>query len=148
MDELKQTLKVVIANDFIMYFKAHAYHHNVEASNFSEMHGFFGDIYEELHSAYDVAAEELRALDEYAAISLMELYGWKTIDEDTFKPTTARDMLVRLGAANEQMTVSLNKLFDVATANKKQGLADFAAGRLDVHAKHGWMIRSYLKGIQ
>lgn len=146
MEELKLVAKVVLADTFVMYFKAHSYHWNVEAKNFSEMHGFFGGIYEELHGAIDVIAEEIRALDEYAPISLMELYNYKTVAEDASKPVSVNGMLVTLGVNNEQVIESLNKLFQVATANNKQGLADFAAGRLDVHNKHGWMIRSYLKG--
>jgi len=146
MEELKQTLRVVLANDFVAYFKAHTYHWNVEASNFKEMHDFFGGLYEDLFGVFDQYAEELRALDEYAPHSVSDLYKYNTIDEDSSKPESVKEMLENLGSANDQMIESLNKLFDVATANKKQGLADLAAGRLDVHAKHGWMIRSYLKG--
>jgi len=40
---------------------------------------------------------------------------------------------------------SLNKLFELADAQNEQGLADWAAGRLDSHKKHAWMIRSSLK---
>lgn len=137
--------KNVLADTFIMYFKAHTYHWNVEGKNFSEMHSFFGDLYEELHGAVDVIAEEIRALDEYAPISLMELYNSKTIAEDSVKPSSSVEMLALLLVANNQVTNDLNNLFKAATAANKQGLADFAAGRLDVHAKHGWMLRSFLK---
>lgn len=137
--------KNVLADTFIMYFKAHTYHWNVEGKNFSEMHSFFGDLYEELHGAVDVIAEEIRALDEYAPISLMELYNSKTIAEDSVKPSSSVEMLALLLVANNQVTNDLNSLFKAATAANKQGLADFAAGRLDVHAKHGWMLRSFLK---
>lgn len=146
MEQLNLTAKVVLANTFVMYFKAHSYHWNVEGKNFSEMHGFFGDIYTELHAAVDVIAEEIRALDEYAPISLTDLYDYKTIAEDTNKPANAYAMLLTLGVSNEQVVESLNKLFKEATAADQQGLADFAAGRLDVHKKHGWMIKSFLKG--
>lgn len=145
MEELKLVSKVVLADTFVMYFKAQSYHWNVECKNFSEMHGFFGEIYAELNAAIDVIAEEIRALDEYAPGSLMELYNYKTVAEDASRPVSVNGMLVTLGVNNEQVIESLNKLFQVATANNKQGLADFAAGRLDVHNKHGWMIRSYLK---
>lgn len=145
MDQLELTLNNVLANAFIMYFKAHSYHWNVECKNFSEMHEFFGDLYEEVHASVDVIAEEIRAYDKYAPISLMELYNHKTIMEDADKPTNVDQMLVRIGAANESVIESLNKLFKDATAANEQGLADFAAGRLDIHKKHGWMIRSYLK---
>lgn len=145
MEELKITTKVVLANVFVMYYKAHSYHWNVEGKNFSEMHGFFGGIYEDLHDSIDTIAEELRALDGYAPISLMELYNYKTVTEDTTKPISIDAMLLTLGVNNEQVIESLNKLFKDATTANEQGLADFAAGRLDTHKKHGWMIRSYLK---
>lgn len=146
MEELKLVAKMVLADTFVMYFKAHTYHWNVEGDNFGEMHEFFGDLYEELHGAVDTIAEEIRALDEYAPISLMELYNYKHIAEDAAKPANAKAMLLNTGVSNQQVIESLNKLFQVATAANEQGLADFAAGRLDVHKKHGWMIRSYLKG--
>ena len=137
--------KVVLANTFVMYFKAHSYHWNVEGRTFAQDHDFFGDLYAELHGAIDSAAEEIRACGEYAPISMNDLYSAKTISEDSTKPETTEQMFGNLLSANNQVIESLNKLFEVADAANKQGLADFAAGRLDVHAKHGWMLRSFMK---
>ena len=145
-NKLKATLQIVIANHYHMYFKAHSYHWNVEGMYFSQLHDFFGDIYTEVFAAVDTAAEELRTLEAYAPIGLSDMIDHSTIDEDSAKPATHEDMLQKLLDANEEVMVSLNKLFDQATEEKVQGLADFAAGRLDVHAKHRWMIRSHLKG--
>jgi len=146
MDELISSLRVALANTFVMYFKAHTYHWNVEGINFAQHHGFFGDLYEELHGVVDAAAEELRALDDYAPISIIELLHASTIEEDTQKPSTVNEMFQNLLDANTKVVDSLNKLFELATEHKKQGLADFAAGRLDVHDKHAWFLRSILKG--
>lgn len=146
MNETNATLNIVLANTFVMYFKAHSYHWNVEGINFAQHHGFFGDLYEELYAVVDTAAEELRAQEEYAPVSIVALLKSATISEDEEKPATVTEMFEHLSSANAEVVNSLNKLFEVATAAKKQGLADFAAGRLDVHAKHGWMLRSHLKG--
>jgi starvation-inducible DNA-binding protein len=146
MDELTASLKILLGNTFVMYFKSHSYHWNVEGKNFSQYHDFFGDIYEELHGAVDATAEEIRALDQYAPISLEQLYSFKTIQEDSLKPSTPLEMFNNLLNANNQVIDSLNKLFAVANATNNQGLADFAAARLDTHAKHGWMLRSFIKG--
>jgi starvation-inducible DNA-binding protein len=145
MNELIATTKIVLGNTFVMYFKAHSYHWNVEGKNFSQYHDFFGDIYEELHDAIDGIAEEIRALDAYAPISLEQLYNSKTIVEDTTKPESCLAMVSNLLNANDQVILSLNKLFAVASAENDQGIADFAASRLDIHKKHGWMLRSFLK---
>ena len=145
MEEVVLSTKIALANTFIMYFRAHSYHWNVESKNFSEMHAFFGGIYEEVHDAIDAIAEELRALDVYAPISLTEMYNYKTASEDTDKPVNVQAMLTNLAASNGLVIDALNKVFSTATAANQQGLADFAVGRIDVHKKHGWMIRSYLK---
>lgn len=140
--ELQDILREVLANKFILYFKAQSYHWNVEGSNFPQLHGFFGDLYEEVYGSIDTAAEELRALDVYAPVSLMELYNYKTITEDTAKPDSSDTMLMNLAVANAEVISSLNRLFAAANSANQQGLADFAANRIDVHKKHAWMIKA------
>jgi starvation-inducible DNA-binding protein len=145
MDELKTALRIVLADKFFMYFKAHSYHWNVEGMFFSQFHDFFGNIYQDVYSSIDTAAEQLRALDEYAPISIEEIHTYKTIQEDDDKPVNVSAMLQNLQTANTKVIDSLNKLFELADAQNEQGLADWAAGRLDSHKKHAWMIRSSLK---
>ena len=145
MDELKTALRIVLADKFFMYFKAHSYHWNVEGMFFSQFHDFFGNIYQDVYSSIDTAAEELRALDEYAPISIEEIHTYKTIQEDDDKPANVSAMLQNLQTANSKVIDSLNKLFELADAQNEQGLADWAAGRIDSHKKHAWMIRSSLK---
>ena len=147
MDELKLALKILLADTFVMYFKAHSYHWNVEGIEFSQYHDFFGDLYEEVYGSIDTTAEELRALDEYAPMSISEMYDFKTIEEDTTRPILLVDMLTNLQTANNAIISNLNKLFALATEQNEQGVADFAAGRIDIHKKHGWMLRSSLKKI-
>jgi starvation-inducible DNA-binding protein len=147
MDKLIASLKVILGNTFVMYFKAQSYHWNVEGIHFSQYHDFFGDIYEDLYGAVDPFAEEIRKLDTYAPISLMELYNYKTITEDTSKPETIHEMLVNLLMANTELLSALSAAFDTATAEKQQGLANFIADRMDKHKKFEWMMTSSLKNL-
>jgi len=145
MEEIYVTAKVVLANTFVMYFKAHSYHWNVEGKNFAQYHEFFGDLYGEVYSSLDTTAEQIRALNDYAPISLSDLYKYKTIEEDTMKPEYPSQMIANLLSANNQVIEALNKLFEVAEAANKQGLVNYVADRLDKHSKHGWMLRSFMK---
>ena len=145
MNELITTLRVLLANEFVSYYKAQAYHWNTEGIEFPQYHEFFGDLYADLYSTIDPTAEYIRILGEYAPCSLMELYNYKTISEDSSVAPSVEQMLMGIGAANQALIENLNKLFDVATSAKEQGIADWAAGRLDAHKKHAWMIRSCLK---
>lgn len=146
MDKTKAALKVILADSFVFYFRAHSYHWNVEGSNFSEMHGFFGGIYEDLYDTVDMWAEELRALGEYAPASLMELYNYKNLTEDGMKPATVSDMLLNIKASNNIMIANLDSLFKIATEENLQNIANIAADRLDKHRKAGWQVDAYLKG--
>lgn len=146
MENTKAALKVILADSFVMYFRAHSYHWNVECSNFTEMHEFFGGVYEQMHGTIDTWAEQLRTLDTLAPASLMELYNYKTIAEDGSKPANVSAMLLALATSNNVMISNLDQLFKVATEENIQNIADLAAARLDYHRKLSWMIKSFLKG--
>jgi starvation-inducible DNA-binding protein len=142
--KMNETAKEALANTFVMYFKSQSYHWNVEGVNFPQMHEFFGDLYEELQGAVDPFAEQIRALGEYAPKNLDEIFRLKSIDGDNVA-TNASAMVADLLIANNQSIVTLNKLFGELDTAGEQGFADFVAGRLDAHKKHGWMLKSILK---
>jgi starvation-inducible DNA-binding protein len=145
MTELSAALKVALANAFVMYFKLHSFHWNTEGKDFSQYHDFFGDLYDDVYGAVDPLAENLRKLDVYAPHSLMELYNHKTLMEENGIPDI-NGMLRASLTANNEVIASLNKVFALANKENKQGLADFIAGRIDTHEKHGWQLRASLKG--
>lgn len=145
MNPLSATLKQLLANMFVTYFKAHSYHWNIEGRNFSQDHAFFGGLYDTFFDQIDSIAEQMRALGVYAPHSLEDLYPLKTIQEDVAKPASFEAMIANLLECNAQIIVVLNKLFADASTDNNQGLANFAADLLDKHAKHGWQLRSFLK---
>lgn len=144
--ELVTKLNQCLANSFEMYQRAHGMHWNVEGNLFKQYHDFFGDIYSEIYDSIDKFAEEIRTCDGYA------IYGTKVISDTNVLPESkmltgvnVREMLSELEMCNEIVLKCLSGCFDMATAEKLQGLANFLADRQDAHAKHGWMIRSMLK---
>jgi len=147
MDELKAALKVLQANVTVMYYKVHQFHWNVEGIEFTQYHEFFGDLYEDIYNSIDPIAENLRKLNEYAPVSLDELFKYKTLNEETTRLVLLSDILASLNKANEEVLISLNNVFDLATKNKKQGIANFVADRIDTHEKHGWWLRASAKKI-
>jgi starvation-inducible DNA-binding protein len=144
MNELMISVRITLANSFVMYFKAHSHHWNVVGINFSQLHDFFGDLYVDIFEAVDHLAEELRAMDTDAPRTMSEMYQYKTINEGNVA-ISPEEMLQDLLIANAGVIDSLNKSMELAIAANEQGLADFLAGRIDIHKKHGWMIRSHLK---
>ena len=145
MNELQQALRVAMADTFVMYFKLHSFHWNIEGEDFAQYHEFFGDIYEDVYGAVDPLAENIRKLGAYAPKSLMDLYDQKTIMEESGIPTLT-GMLSAALSANDQVLYSLNKAYTLGEREKKYGLCNFLADRIDTHEKHGWQLRASLKG--
>lgn len=143
MKELIVALNVAFANTFCMYFKAHSYHWNVEGPMFTQYHDFFGSIYTEVYGAVDPFAEHIRAtdVDSYSPHSLSQVSAFATVKEDEIKGD-AKAMVASLIDTNDAVIESLNHALKLATAQDEQGLINFLAGRLDVHAKHGWQLKA------
>ena len=144
MADLIQQMKVVLASNFAMYLKAQNFHWNVEGPNFSEYHKLFGDIYEDIWGSVDEVAERIRTLDQYAPGSMSRFAQLSVVDDQINIPN-ARSMIQELLSDNVKVIAELNKAFNLATKAGKEGLADYFAGRIDVHEKHGWMLRATLK---
>jgi starvation-inducible DNA-binding protein len=145
MNDLTISMKKLLANVFFYYYKAHAFHWNVESVLFSQIHDFFGDIYADAHTSVDDIAERIRIMDEYAPTNLAELYQLKTIQESNLTGNDVVNMLAELDRDNETIQQNLTEAFGMANALNMQGLANYLAGRLEVHSKFGWMIKSHLK---
>lgn len=146
MNALISALRTAMANTFVMYFKTHGFHWNVEGIYFSQYHEFLAELYEDLYGAVDPLAENIRKLDEYAPRSLADMYKSTTLVESDIVGTNIKEMLNSLLTDNTEVLSSLNKTFALATAANEQGLANFIAERIDQHKKHEWQIKSSLKG--
>ena len=145
IEMLVAALQNLLGNEYLMYYKAHSYHWNVEGYTFSQDHEFFGELYEDVYDAIDPTAENMRQLDVYAPISLVAAISAANLVEDTVKPADCTQMLQNLLEANNVVLDSLNKVFSLAQLNNLQGLCNFIADRIDTHQKHGWQLRASLK---
>lgn len=144
---LTDNLKVLLASSFALYLKGANFHWNVEGPDFPQYHEFFGKFYSEVYDSIDKTAEYIRALDNYTPASFTR-FKELTIIEDQVGGINAIMMFEELLADCEEMIAFLMQLFDEATAERQQGIANFLAERMDAFQKHAWMIRSILKSIR
>ena len=143
--QLVDQMKQVLASTFAFYLKAHNFHWNVEGPNFPQYHSFFETIYSDAWGAVDGIAEHLRTLQAYAPGSFAR-YSELSIVKDEVNVPMAASMMSKLLDDNDKLIEHLTKTQASAEKAKKMGLANYLQDRIDIHEKHGWMIRSILKG--
>ena len=142
--EIKQKAKQAFADSFIFYLQAHYYHWNVEGRHFSQDHGLFGTIYEEVQDNLDKFAEEIRTIGTYAPGIFDRFVDLSSIQQTADIPS-AEEMYQTLIEKNTRVIESLTELFEMLEGNRLHGFGDFIAGRIDAHNKHQWMLTSTLK---
>jgi starvation-inducible DNA-binding protein len=141
---LAEDLKVLLGSTFVLYTKTHGFHWNIEGSNFPQYHKFLNKMYDEIYESIDTIAEYIRTLDSYSPGSLGRMLELSIIEEQ-YKIPRAELMLEELLADCQKMIALVTQLFDVATEEKAQGIANYLAELQDLYSKKAWMIRATLK---
>jgi len=142
---LSDDLKTLLATEYAFVIKAQFFHWNVEGPDFAQLHGFFGDLYNEVYdNSIDQTEKYIRTLDDYTPGSF-ERFAELSEIKGQIKVPRARLMIEELLANNGQIIDLLNRCFQSAQQENQEGIANFIAERIDAHGKHGWMLRSFLK---
>jgi starvation-inducible DNA-binding protein len=144
MEQLIVALRELLADTVALKFKAHGYHWNVEGENFPQAHSFFEMIYSDYDEAIDPFAENLRRLDTYAPFKLSRLASLSTVAESDVT-AEFEDMALDLLKSNDAVLAKLKDAFDLADAAREQGIANFIAERIDMHAKWHWQLSAVVK---
>ena len=143
MDKLIQAMKIAFASEFNFYLKTHAYHWNVQGADFSQYHELFGNIYEEVYSAIDPLAENIRKLDALVEVDSINQRSLIQLPQDNLLDIPA--MVQVLLGDNDKMVKLFAMVYKMAEDSGEYGIANFLAERQDAHQKHGWMLRSSIK---
>ena len=144
MEELIDAMKRYFATHFQYYTKAHGFHANVVGPDFTEFHMLFGEIYEDAQDSIDDVAEHIRAIEGIAPFALKRIQELGRI-KDSEEAPEAMKMVEELLADSQIVCDHLEECHDIATEYKKYGLINFLEGRLDIHAKLMWKLRSTLE---
>lgn len=144
MEQLVKAMKIAFSSEYAFYVKAQYFHWNVEGINFPQYHELFGGIYEEVGDSIDDFAENIRKLGAYTPGSFTRFSVLSQIEDET-AILPAEQMIAELLEDSDNMTQLLKRVFDMATEQGEEGLADFIAGRMDAHRKHSWFLRATSK---
>lgn len=141
---LSDNLKVLLASTQSFAIKAQNFHWNIEGSDFPQYHEFFDTLYGDVSGTIDRIAEYIRILGHYTPGSLSR-YAELSIIQDQTKIPRAQLMFAETLTDIDRMLELIIPMFDEATNEKQQGIANFLAELQDLYGKKAWFIRSILK---
>jgi starvation-inducible DNA-binding protein len=134
----------LLADNYTLYLKTHAFHWNVTGPMFNALHAMFMVQYNELWLALDEIAERIRALGEPAPGSGQQYAALASIAEEPGVPDW-KGMVAQQVAGHEACARTARKVFKRADAANDQPTADLATTRMQAHEKTAWMLRSLLE---
>jgi starvation-inducible DNA-binding protein len=141
---LTDSLNQVLADSYSLMALTHLAHWNVEGPGFFALHTAFQTQYEELFTAIDEIAERIRALDAYAVGGLGEFVALARMKEFA-APQSQEDYVQFLIGANEKLVTDATRARELAGAANDQESQDLMVGRITLHQKTIWMLKSFLK---
>jgi starvation-inducible DNA-binding protein len=141
---LTESLNQVLADSYALLSLTHLAHWNVEGPGFFALHTAFQAQYEELFMAIDEVAERIRALDAYAIGGLGTLAQTAQMKEFV-SPLVQEEYVRALIAANEKLLSDAARAREVAGEAGDAESQDLMIGRITLHQKTVWMLKSYLK---
>lgn len=141
---LTDSLNQVLADSYALMSLTHLAHWNVEGAGFFALHTAFQTQYEELFTAIDEIAERIRARDAYAIGGLGKFAQTAKMKE--FASPMAQEQYVRaLIAANQKLVTDAEQARDLAGEANDPESQDLMIGRITLHQKTIWMMKSFLK---
>jgi len=143
-DKVANALRLVVADTYALIGQTHLCHWNVRGPSFFSLHAAFEAQYTELFAAVDEIAERIRAKGSLAPgglANLAKLAGIEELPEDA----NAQEMVRHLQKANEKLLADLEVARDVAGKAGDAQTEDLMIGRMQIHEKTVWMLRSYLE---
>jgi starvation-inducible DNA-binding protein len=143
LQKVANILNVLLADEVVLYMKTRNYHWNVKRPDFSELHKFFENQYEQLAEIMDTVAERTRMIGHYAIGTLSGALKSTRLLEGQDE-STADKMIANLLEDHETIIRSIRHEIDVVSEMKDYGTADFITGVMEAHEKMAWMLRSYL----
>lgn len=138
-----EALRQVVADSYALLGQTHLCHWNVRGPAFFSLHTAFEEQYTELFPAIDEIAERIRALGALAPGglgNLARMAGLPEIEEDS----SSDAMVKHLVQLHERLVKNLGRARDLAGEAGDNQTEDLMIGRIQVHEKTIWMLRSFL----
>jgi len=143
---LPVALATVLADATVFYHRTHAFHWNIVGTDFPQYHAKFEEIYNDVWESLDGIGESLRKVGVFAPFRLADLAQMASVADGPVSGYDHTTLVTDLITTNAGVLASLNMAFQIANQTGKNGIANFLAGRIEMHDKWAWQLQASLNG--
>lgn len=133
----------VLADTYMLTYKTHAFHWNVEGPLFYSVHNLTEGQYEDMFAAADDLAERIRAIGQLAPMTMADIRNRSTVDDSKASPS-AGEMCQMLADDHERIAHRLHALVKIAGDNNDPVTEDLATERSAFHEQAAWMLKALI----
>lgn len=145
--DVTNILKIVLADESILYQKLRNYHWNVTGPHFFALHAAFEEQYTEIADIIDEVAERIRQFGVFAPGTMEELKQITRLNEEPGIVPDAQTMVANIVADHESTIRNLRGDIEIIDDKDDEvGTEDLLTGILQQHQKMAWMLRMTLEG--
>jgi len=141
---LVPALRNLFADNFVVYYKSHGYHFNVEGPTFAQDHELLNEIYDFLWASHDTLGEQLRQMDKPAPSSLKAVLSLSEITECNTLDSTSKTMFSELTDDFDTLMRNAQWLYDTAGDSCCGGLETMLGDYLKDLSKLNWKVKATL----
>lgn len=138
---VSDSLKVALADSYLLYLKTQNYHWNVTGPNFKSFHLMFEEQYNDLFAAVDLIAERIRALGEKAPGTYAKYIKLANIKEGN-EDLDANSMVKELAEDQDIIVKTLSNVLKESQSVGDEVTAGIVTDRIEIHQKNSWMLKS------
>lgn len=134
-----QGLKNLYTNNFVIYYKSHGFHFNVQGQTFAQDHALLEEIYTFLWEQHDIIGEQIRMQDLTVFPSLRSVLAGASVDEITKPDFNSKAMFGIMAEDLDALITSAQYLYEATEGECAGGLetviGDYLAGITKLHWK-------------
>jgi starvation-inducible DNA-binding protein len=138
--DITSNLRNLTCDNFVVYFKSHGFHFNVQGNTFSQDHSLLQEVYELLWEWHDTLNEQLRQLGKPCVSSLSALLNNSIIDEQSKYQFSSADMFADLVNDLDTLLRNAQWLFD--NSEDIAGLNTLMGDYAKALSKINWKLKS------
>jgi len=135
-------LRNLFADNFVVYYKSHGYHFNVQGPMFAQDHELLNEIYDYLWESHDDLGEQIRQMDKPAPSSLKAILDISEITECLKVGETSATMFSELCDDFETLLRNAQWLFE--NSEECGGLNTFIGDYMKGLNKLHWKVKATL----